>query len=141
MSVTNLIKKLKSEGVDVFNVNSWMLRFFHPYTSIVTGEWFDKSRDYIPSDMMRFINETGTTYLELTNFFNDVKERALTKDMIVEWDNEPRRCEWDNKVAVTLYHLETESTIVLGWKDWYLCIGEKLAEPYHVGDNRSYPFI
>lgn len=44
---------------------------------------------------------------------------------------------WDSKVAVSLLG-KNEEVIVLGWKDWNLCIGVELTKPFMAGDGKSY---
>jgi len=131
-----ILDSIVEAGNNPFSVSYWRYVFFHPYTSLVHGIWVDNdSNDSFGNDWKwnRRMGQYSSicSFEQFKSFMDEIEAEVTKLGWIVTNSRENYESHnWDNKVAVTLEGLNGE-TIVLGWKDWSLCIGTELQEPQY----------
>jgi hypothetical protein len=138
MQFTKLYKILSDiikSGNNPFDVDYWTPVYFHPYVTLVEGEWISSVNVAFELEYQSFaekIDNLGTMD-EFFDFMQNIKSKVTKIGYIVPpniYKDKPiiRHC-WDNKVAVSLLG-KNEEILFLGWADHNLCIGTELMSDY-----------
>ena len=134
------LESIIDSGNNPFDLNYWTPVYFHPYTSLVVGEWIktDSPREY--DRFASNIKRLGD-FQEFRNFMWFVQSRVTAMGWICPPDmffkESKIRHDFDNKVAVSLLG-KNEEVLVLGWCDHKFCIGTELSKPFLSCDGKAY---